>query len=635
MSDEALRSSDPAVQHLLKKAMQNNIETAWDRFDAMQTTCAFGDLGLCCRNCMLGPCRIDPFGEGPRKGICGISADGIVARNLCRMVTAGASSHSDHASHILEVLEKINSGGSTNFKIKDPAKLSALALEMGINLGGQKEITRALINKIKEAYSVFFETNSWLSSVVPPVRLKRLQDLGLSINGIDPIIRETMHRTLMGVDADPFNLLLGAIKSSIADFLGMDIATNLSDVVLGTPVLSFSEANLGVLDKDAVNIAVHGHNPLIAESLIQAMPNYQEKAKAAGASHGINMVGVCCTGNEILMRHKIPLATNAASQEIAILTGAIDAMVVDVQCVMPSLASVSECFHTKLITTMPIAKIPGANHMEFNSKTDAGESAGKIMELAINSFKNRDPKKVDIPDVKHEAMVGFSLESILSILKKINNDDPLQPIIDKIVSGDIYGVVLFAGCNNYKVPQDSGFITLAKMLAADNILLLATGCGAGAFAKHGYLSPKITNEICGEKLKKILNDLGAVSGINRPLPPVWHMGSCADNSRAARLVFALSKKLNVDVDKLPVVASAPEPMSEKAVAIGTWAVAMGITTHLGVVPPILGSKNVLRMLTEDIKGALGSKFIIEQDMPKAYQAIKATIAEKRTGLGLS
>ena len=629
------RSADTAVEYLLKKAQEANVETGWDRFNAMQDVCAFGDLGLCCRNCMLGPCRIDPFGEGPRKGICGISADGMVARNLCRMIAVGSSAHSDHAAHIFEVLNRISEGEELNFEVRDIQKLRNVTEQLGFEDDGKgtQNIIRYLVAKVKEAFSGLTSESDWLVRIVPEVRLEKLRILQLLPSGIDPVIRETMHRTHMGVDADTLNLLLAAIKCSLSDFLGMDIASNLSDILLGTPSPVFSAANLGVLDPEAVNVAVHGHNPLIAESIIQAVPEFEQEAKNAGATHGLNIVGVCCTGNEILMRHRIPLATNAASQEIAVLTGAIEAMAVDVQCIMPSLANICECYHTELITTMSIAKIPGAKHIEFEPAS-ARECAHKILDTAVQCFRKRDPKKVDIPNVKCETLVGFSPEAILSLLAKINPGDPLQPLIERIVSGDIYGIVLFAGCNNYKVVQDSSFISIAEKLAADNVLMLATGCAAGAFAKRGFLSPEATEEICGDKLKNVLKELGNVAGLERPLPPVWHMGSCVDNTRVARLVFAIANKLNVDLDQLPVVASAPEAMSEKAVAIGMWAVALGLTTHLGVVPPILGGKVVTKILTETLKDLLGARFIVESDPNAAYQAIRETLTEKRIGLGL-
>jgi carbon-monoxide dehydrogenase catalytic subunit len=628
-------TADPAARYLLNKAREANVETAWDRFAAMQDVCAFGDLGLCCRNCMLGPCRIDPFGEGPQKGVCGISPNGMVARNLCRMVATGSSAHSDHASHILEVFERMSSGEESQFTIKDEGKLRKLSNQLGLKSrsSDSKDVIASLIRCVQDTYAGIGDGDGWFSRTVPSARYGKLRDLSVIPNGIDPAIRETMHRTHMGVDADPLNLVLGSIKCSLADFLGMDVASNLSDIILGTPSPVLSEANLGVLDASAVNVAVHGHNPLIAESILKAVPEFEKKAKTAGATNGINIVGICCTGNEVLMRHGIPLATNAASQELAVLTGAVDAMIVDVQCVMPSLANLCECYHTRLITTMSIAKIPGAEHVEFDSKT-ARESAGRILSLAIEAYRKRDPEKVDIPQMKSETLVGFSPEAVLSLLTKINPDDPLQPLIEKIAGGDIYGIVLFAGCNNYRVPQDSSFIALAEKLAADNVLMLATGCAAGAFAKRGFLSPQATEEICGKKLGAVLTNLGKLAGLDRPLPPVWHMGSCVDNSRAARLAIALANKLGVDIDQLPVVASAPEAMSEKAVAIGTWAVALGFTTHLGVAPPVLGGKLVTKTLTETAKDLLGACFIVETDPNFAYQRIKEILTEKRLMMGL-
>lgn len=629
------RTIDPAARYLLKKSGELNIETGWDRFNAMQDACGFGELGLCCRHCMNGPCRIDPFGEGPQKGICGISADGIVARNLCRMVATGASAHSDHGAHILEVLELIAKGESPDFKIKDPGKMKNLLHQLGVdtkNLDTAEQINQ-LVKYAKEAYSNMHQKSHWLERVIPKHRYEKLDSFNLLPTGIDPVIRETLHRTHIGVDADPMNLLLGSLKCSLSDFLGMDVSTNLSDIILGTPELVYSSANLGVFDKDAVNIAVHGHNPLISESILEAAPRFKEKAIKAGASKGINIVGVCCTGNEVLMRHGVPLATNASSQELALLTGAVEAMVVDVQCIWPSLGSLCECYHTELITTVPISKIPGAVHQEFNPEK-AAQSAGKILEMAVEAFKKRDPKKVDIPNIKKESLVGFTPEGVVGLLAKLNADDPLQPLIDQIVSGNIYGVVLFAGCNNYKVTQDASIIGIAEKLAADNILMLATGCAAGGFAKAGLLSPTATEELCGEELREVLTLLGNTAGLKRPLPPVWHMGSCVDNTRAARLAFALANKLDVDTDKLPIVASAPEAMSEKSVAIGTWAVAIGLTTHLGVIPPVMGGKKVTQILTETAKDLIGSHFIVETSPQAAYLKIKEVITEKRIALGL-
>ncbi len=622
---------DLAVQYLRRKPTLQEIETGWDRFEKMQDQCGFGELGLCCRNCLMGPCRINPFGESPTRGICGITADGIVARNLCRTIAVGAAAHSDHGIHIFEVLEKISQGVKLKYSIKSPQKFEQLLKKFNLNLDFEK----GLVELLKLAHKAFTSLEGamfWLEKTLTAKRFAKLKELNVIPIGVDPTIRETLHRTHMGTDADYKNLLLGAIKCSLADFLGMDIASNLSDVLLGIPKLKFSISNLGVINAKAVNIAVHGHNPLVSTSILEMTPFFHEKAKEAGAEDGVNIVGICCTGTELLLRNGIPLATNSASQEIAVLTGALDAMVVDVQCIMPSLADVCECFHTKLITTMSIAKIPGAMHVEFEPET-AEETASKIIETAIEAYKSRNRKLVDIPNICQETMVGFSPEAIFELLLKINEKEPLKPFIDNVVLGKIFGIVLFAGCNNYKVVQDYNFINMAKELARHNILLVATGCAGGAFGKCGFLSPSALH-ICGEKLQEVLIELGKYTGFNRPLPPVWHMGSCVDNSRVIRILSAIAETLEVDISDLPVAASAPELMSEKSIAIGTYAVSLGVTTHIGVTPQVLGGREVTEVLTNKITEILDAKFIIETDPFIASQKIIEHISNKRKKLGI-
>ena len=360
----------------------------------------------------------------------------------------------------------------------------------------------------------------------------------------------------------------------------------------------------------------------------------QDAARAAGAAEGLNLVGICCTGNEVLMRHGIPPATHSVSQELAILTGALDAMVVDYQCVMPALADVAGCYHTELITTMPIAKVSGATHVEFDEKT-ARQSAQDIIRRAIAAYGKRNGAGVNIPPYTSPAVAGFSTEAIVGALSKVDAEDPLKPLIDNIVNGNILGVCLFAGCNNVKVPQDSAFVAMAKELAAQNVLLLATGCGAGAFARHGLLTPDATNKYAGDGLKAVLTAVGQAAGLDGPLPLILHMGSCVDNSRPVDVAVAVANKLGVDVDKLPVVASAPEATTEKAISIGTWAVAAGLPTHVGVIPPVLGSATVAKVLTETAKDLFGGYFIVETDPAAAASKLVEAIKERRAGLGLS
>ena len=629
------KTTDSASRAMLKVAERQDLSTIWDRFAAQTPQCGFGELGTCCRNCLQGPCRIDPFGEGATLGACGASADTIVARNLLRAIAAGTAAHSGHAKHLAHTLLKAATGRAPDYPIKDEVKLKAVAKRLGIVTEGKEtaEIARQVAEAALGDFSEKETPVAWAATNVTQGRVETFLKYGVVPTGIDAAIAEVMHRTHYGVDADPVNLLLGGIKCALADFAGCAMGTDLADILFGTPKPAVSRANLGVLKPDAVNIGLHGHSPILSDLIVQTAHDLDGEARAAGAAAGVNLVGICCTGNEVLMRHGIPAATHSVSQELAIITGALDAMVVDYQCVMPSLATLAECFHTRLITTMPINKIPGATHIEF-SEEKARQAAAEIIRLGIEAFKRRDPQKVNIPSHQSDVLAGFSTEAIVGALSLLNPDDPLKPLIDNIVAGNILGVCLFAGCNNVRVTQDQNFLTMAKELARENVLLLATGCGAGAFARHGLLTSEATTAYAGDGLKAVLTALGQAVGLPGPLPLVLHMGSCVDNTRAVQVAVAVANKLGVDLDKLPVVASAPEATTEKAIAIGTWAVAAGLPTHVGVIPPVLGSSLVARVLTQDAKSLFGGYFMVETDPVTAARQLVEAIRERRAGLGI-
>jgi carbon-monoxide dehydrogenase catalytic subunit len=631
-------STDQAVMEILASHKGGcQVQTAWDRYEAQQPQCGFGELGVCCRHCMQGPCRIDPFGEGPQRGICGADADTIVARGLARAVAGGTASHSGHARHLAHVLKKIVAGKAPDYAIRDEAKLKALAVRIGIETAGRSvnEIAYEVAKTALAEFSDRDETLTWAATTVTKGRLEVFSKLGIMPTSIDSSVAEVMHRTTYGVDADPVNILLGALKCAVADYAACHLATDLSDILFGTPQPVVSRANLGVLKEDAVNIALHGHNPLLSDIIAQVSsePELIAEAKAAGAAGGLNVVGICCTGNEIMMRHGIPLATSSVSQEVVIMTGALDAMVVDYQCIMPAVATAAECFHTKIITTMPIAKMPGAEHVEFCDE-QAVQGARAILRQGIERFKARNPEKVFIPQHTSAAIAGFSAEAIGTALAQVNAEDPLKPLIDNIVAGKIRGICLFAGCNSVKVPQDRNYIRMVERLLAENVLILATGCASSAYARHGFMTSEATHKYAGQGLAAVLTAIGEAVGLGGPLPPVLHMGSCVDNPRAVDIAVAVANRLGVDLNQLPVVVSAPEAVTEKAVAIGTWAVALGLPVHLGIAPPVLGSKLVTEVLTEKLKGLLGGWFLVEPDPENAAATLLAVIDERRTGLGL-
>ena len=615
-------SINPAAVELLEKAEREGVRTAWHRLLEQQPQCGFGLLGICCRNCNMGPCRIDPFGYGPQRGVCGATADTIVARNLLRMIAGGAAAHADHAREVALVLKLTAEGKAPGYGLRDVDKLRGIASRYGIPVEGRapEDIAMDLAGTILNDFGKQDEEPlRTLEAYAPEPRKRLWTRLGVMPRSIDREIVEIMHRTHIGVDADPSNLLLQGVRAALADGWGSSlIATELQDVLFGTPKPLKAYANLGVLRRDTVNIVVHGHVPILSEKVVDAAldPEMQRLAEEAGAK-GITVAGMCCTGNEVLMRRGIPPAGNFLMQELAIATGAVEVMVVDYQCIMPSLPDVAACYHTKVVTTMPIAKIPGAVHVEFHPER-AEEAAREIVRMAIENYRRRAPEKVYIPDVKMELMAGFSLEAIVQAL-----GGTLEPLIKALRDGTVRGIVGIVGCNNPKVKHNHSHVTIAKRLIENDILVVGTGCWALAAGMAGLLRPE-AKEMAGEGLRRVCEMLG--------IPPCLHMGSCVDCSRILNALRALSEALGVDVSDLPVAGSAPEWMSEKAASIGTYFVATGVFVHLGTVPPILGSSTVTKMLTEDVERALGGRFYVEPDPERAAKTIVEVVEEKRRRL---
>jgi carbon-monoxide dehydrogenase catalytic subunit len=610
------------AQAMIIKARKDGVETAWDRLQEQTPHCNFCEQGLSCRNCVMGPCRISTKGDKRQRGVCGADADVIVARNFGRFVAGGAAGHSDHGRDLIEVLDAIVEGRTTDYKITDEEKLTRIAAEVGVETDG-----RAVMDIARDLVDVFFaDFGSRKSEVafltrVPEKRRGIWQNLGITPRGVDREIAEMMHRTHMGCDNDAPNTLLHAARTALADgWSGSMIGTELSDCIFGTPTPKMSTANLGVLKKDQVNILVHGHNPIVTEMIFMAAnePEILAKADAVGAK-GINLAGLCCTGNELLMRQGVPMAGNHLMTELAIVTGAVEAIVVDYQCIMPSLVPAAACYHTKFITTANKAKFTGAIHFDFKPET-AMQQAREIVELAIDGYLSRDQNRVEIPVEPVEIMTGFSNEAILGAL-----GGSLDPFLDAVKAGKIRGCVGIVGCNNPKVQQDSANVGLAKALIAKDILVLATGCVTTAAGKAGLLVPAAI-EMAGPGLKEVCGSLG--------IPPVVHMGSCVDNSRILHLCALIADALGVDISDLPVGASSPEWYSEKAAAIATYAVASGIHTHLGHPPNILGSPIVTDLALNGLKGLVGAVFHVEPDPLKAAEFFDQLVGDKREALGL-
>ncbi|MCB4791226.1 MAG: anaerobic carbon-monoxide dehydrogenase catalytic subunit [Elusimicrobia bacterium] len=624
-------SIDSASNKMIDKAEKENIELVWDRLKKMMPQCGFGTLGICCSICNMGPCSIDPFSDEKSKGVCGADADLIVARNLARKVAAGSAAHSDHGREIALALLEMAEDKTIDFKISDEEKTRKLASEFGIKTEkvDLKSITKALAVKMLSEFGKY-EGNLTMANRAPAHQKEVWKRLDIMPRSIDREIVEILHRTNMGVDSNYKSVLLSAMRTALSDgWGGSMIATELTDSIVGSPAPVRAKVNLGVLKKEMVNIVVHGHEPLLTEAVYQEMKNPEliSEAKAAGAQ-GINVAGICCTANEVLMRHGIPVAGNFLQQELALLTGAVEVMMVDVQCVMPSLSDIAGCFHTEIITTSHKAKFPDiVKHIEFQP-SKAKAVAREIIRRAINNFNKREKSRVFIPDETMDLVAGFTTENVKYLLGGTFRGS-YRPLNEAIVSGRIKGIAGVVGCNNPKVVHDFEHVSLVKELIKNDILVIQTGCSAIACAKAGLLRPEASIESAGPGLREVCEATG--------LPPVLHFGSCVDNSRILTAAVELINegKIGKSFDELPVAGAAPECwMSEKAVAIGCYFVASGVYTVMGMPFPILGSKNVENFLCSEIESLTGGKFAFEPDPLKAAAMIIAHINNKRKKLGL-
>lgn len=624
-----LTYADKASRKMVKRAALEKIEIVWDRYEEMQPQCGFGSLGICCRICNMGPCRIDPFGEGPQAGICGANADTIAARNIARMIAGGAAAHSDHGRDIAHTLLMAAEQPDCDYHVKDEEKLKTVAAVYNVKTDGRqiKEIAGDVARAALEEFGRY-EGELKMPTTAPRARQEVWKKVGIYPRAIDREIVEIMHRTTMGVDCDYKNIIRHGMRSALADgWGGSMIATELSDILFGSPNFLRSKANLGVLQKDHVNVIVHGHEPTLSDviAIVSRDQKLLAKAKEKGAK-GINIAGICCTANEILMRHGIPLAGSFLQQELAIITGAVEMMVVDVQCLMPALNTIAGCFHTKLVTTSPKCKMPRVTHIEFH-EDKAVKIATEILETAIENFPNRKDKRVYIPKDTEQLVAGFTSESVFRFLGG-KYRGTYRPLNDAVIAGRLRGAAGVIGCSNPNVEYEESHIKMVKELIKNDTVVVTTGCNAISCAKHGLLKPEAAFEYAGKGLQEICRAVG--------IPPVLHVGSCVDNSRILKTLTNVVAEggLGNDISDLPVAGAAPEWMSEKAVSIGFYFVASGVYTMIGHPLPMMGSKNMHKYLTDEIEQEVGGKWAFELDPIEAAHKMLRHIDKKRKALKL-
>ena len=619
------KSIDPAAIEMLGHADDCGIGTAFTRADEMKP-CPIGESGACCRICSMGPCRLVGKDAEDKTGICGADLPTIAARHFARQVAGGVAAHSDHGRDMAMTLVAVAKGEASGYTLKDEQKLMAVAGYLGIQTAGRSvseialEVGETALAQFGQPFGEIVYTRRATAK-----RQARWHELGITPRAIDREIAEVLHRTHEGVDLDAENILKSALRCSLADgWGGAMLSTDISDILFGTPSPLASEVNLGVLKDDQVNVVVHGHEPTLSAMMVEAVrdPELIAEAEAKGAT-GINLAGICCTSNEILMRFGIPPAGNFLHQELAVLTGAVEAMVVDVQCIMQALGPLSQRFHTKLVTTSPKAKIPGAVHVEFDEHR-APETAREIVRLAIENYPNRGP--IHIPDYHEPLVAGFSHE-YLNYMQGGFHRGSFRPLNDAVIAGRIRGLAGVVGCNNARVTQDEGIVTMIKEFIARDVMVVVTGCAATAGAKAGYLSPEIL-DAAGPGLREVMEAIG--------IPPVLHLGSCVDNSRILTVLTQVATEggLGEDIDDLPAVGLCPEWMCEKAVAIGTYFAASGAHVIFGVSSPVRASTVVTGLMTKGWEELTGGSLEFIPDWDEMLARSLELIDAKREALKL-
>jgi carbon-monoxide dehydrogenase catalytic subunit len=615
-------SIDPTVVEMLEVAREKDIQTAFDRAEAMKP-CPIGSEGACCHNCDMGPCRL--VGKHDR-GICGATKETVAARNLARMIAAGSAAHSDHGRDMALTLLAAVEGEAPDYKIRDEAKLREVAEFLDVPTKGRetmdvaKDVAEAALAQVSnQKGEILFLKRA------PAKRQEVWRKAGIAPRGIDREIVEIMHRTHVGNDQWYESILMSALRTALSDgWGGSMLATDITDILFGSPVPVMASANMGMLSEDEVNIVVHGHEPVLSEMILAAVndPEMIEYAKSKGAK-GINLTGICCTANETLMRQGVPTVGNFLSQELAMTTGAVELMIVDIQCIMQALAPLADQFHTKLITTSPHAYIEGAEHIDFE-ESRALEIAKEIVKMGIDNFPNRG--ETHIPKEVNRLVAGFSHEYINYALGGFYRGS-FRPLNDAVIRGRLRGVAGVVGCNNVRTRHDYSHEYITRKLIENDVLVVMTGCGAIACAKYGLMSPEAA-KYAGPGLREICEAVG--------IPPVLHVGSCVDNARILTTLSQMATEggLGEDIADLPAVGFAPEWMSEKALSIASYFVGSGLYTIMGSESPVANSSVVNRFISEGWEERIGGKLEFIADPEEATQKALEHIDQKRADLGL-
>ena len=599
--------------------------TFFERVKRQGAICYFGEQGRCCTLCPDGPCRIK---RRAPKGKCGIDADGLAARNLLRLVNQGGAAYTHDFKLTLKTIKAVVEGKSP-FQIKDRNKLLWFAQKLGISTeGSDREILGRIADFLEKEFMKDTDTPlDIIYKLSPESRIKKWEALGIIPGGFIFESHEAGAKVMPNIDTDYLNLSLTSLRLGLsAGFLANIATTIIRDIIFGSPNITKGYADIGVLDKDYVNIVVHGHVPWTG-SVVAKMAKqekFQKMAKEAGAK-GIKVYGSLCTGQEMLQRPETAQyldgqVGNWLTQEFVAATGVVDMFLLDKNCAAPGLADIVSKvkLHTKLIPVSSVVRlrdVPVDQSVIYNP-VDVEKQAEKLIIQAIQAYQNRRKTyPVHIPNKKTDYIAGFGVESLIDVL----GGSP-DPLLEAINAGAIKGVVGLVSCTTMKNGHGMFTYNFVKELLKRDILVLITGCASSLAQAEGLTNLQAIERFAGDGLKGICKILN--------IPPVLNFGSCLDTGRMILLILALSEYLNVDPSQLPVIAAAPEYYNNDAYIDGLLAVAMGINTYVNPIPPIVGGPALTRLLTRDLEDLLGGRFIVEPDAEKAAQIIEKELAKK-------
>ncbi len=633
MEEERI-SYHESVRNVYKKIKRDGMNNIWDRYEAQgfgnnpDQRCPFCMAGVRCDLCSNGPCRADASKD--KRGVCGITADGMAMRMMLLRNIMGASTYHYHTDQTIKTL-RATAKGRTPFSIQEPDKLKDFAKRLGIDTrGSENEIAIRLCDFVESDFNrKHYEPSQIVEALAPQERKDVWKKLDIFPGGVYGEMMMATSSCLTNVDGYYLSLALKAMRLSLAmAYQSQMINEYCQDMLYGIPRPHTMRVDLGVLNPDYVNVLPNGHEPFLGFAMVQLArtPEWQAKAKAVGAK-GLRVIANIETGQEMIQRWKMDdtfygFTGNWIMQEAVLASGCVDLFAADMNCSMPIDPIYAEKYKFKLVPVSELVAFEGVtDRINYDPEKAEGQAA-QLLQMAIDNFKERRASVESATQLPlREALVGFSTESILEAL-----GGSLNPLLEAIKEGTVRGVVGLVSCTSLRdCGQDVHSIRVAKELIKRDILVLSLGCGNGAMQVAGLCSPEAA-KIAGSGLKNLCSKLG--------IPPVLSYGTCTDTGRLADLLTAISNALGVAIPDLPVAAVAPEYMEQKATIDAVFALALGLYTYVNPVPTVTGAPSLVKLLTQDCEQVTGGLLNVEKDPIKAVDAILTHIEEKRKEIGI-